>query len=60
MFRARRAPILAAQPEWDGENAIVYGSSQGGFQAFAVAGLDDRVTFVAAAVASRRDAIIPE
>jgi cephalosporin-C deacetylase-like acetyl esterase len=50
-LRALRAlDFLAAQPEWDGTNAIVYGSSQGGFQCFAVAGLDERVSFIAAGV----------
>lgn len=42
--------FLCAQPEWDGKTLIVYGSSQGGFQAFAAAALDERVTFFAAGV----------
>jgi cephalosporin-C deacetylase len=50
-LRAIRAiDFLTAQPEWDGKTVIVYGSSQGGFQAFAAAGLDDRVSFIAAGV----------
>ena len=46
----RAIDFLTAQPEWDGKTVIVYGSSQGGFQAFAAAGLDDRVTFFCAGV----------
>lgn len=46
----RAIDFLTAQPEWDGKTVIVYGSSQGGFQAFAAAGLDDRVTFICAGV----------
>jgi cephalosporin-C deacetylase-like acetyl esterase len=46
----RALDFLCAQPEWDGKHVIVYGSSQGGFQAFAAAGLDERVTFFAAGV----------
>lgn len=46
----RAIDFLTVQPEWDGKTVIVYGSSQGGFQAFAAAGLDDRVTFICAGV----------
>lgn len=46
----RALDFLTAQPEWDGKTLIVYGSSQGGFQAFAAAGLDARVTFFCAGV----------
>lgn len=46
----RAIDFLTAQPEWDGRTLIVYGSSQGGFQAFAAAGLDARVTFFCAGV----------
>jgi len=46
----RAIDFLTAQPEWDGKTLIVYGSSQGGFQALAVAGLDPRVTFICAGV----------
>ena len=50
-LRAVRAiDFLTAQPEWDGKTVVVYGSSQGGFQAFAAAGLDQRVSFLAAGV----------
>ncbi|MBS0205358.1 MAG: acetylxylan esterase [Planctomycetes bacterium] len=46
----RAIDFLAEQPEWDGKTMIVYGSSQGGFQALAAAGLDSRVTFICAGV----------
>ena len=50
-LRAVRAvDFLASQPEWDGKTVIAYGSSQGGFQAFAVAALDARISFMAAGV----------
>lgn len=42
--------FLCAQPEWDGRTLVVYGSSQGGYQAIAAAALDERVTFFAAGV----------
>ncbi|MES2594916.1 MAG: acetylxylan esterase [Verrucomicrobiota bacterium] len=46
----RAIDFLTAQPEWDGKTVIVYGGSQGGFQAFAAGGLDERVTFICAGV----------
>lgn len=46
----RAIDVLTSQPEWNGRDVIVYGSSQGGFQAFAAAGIDDRVTFFVAGV----------
>ncbi|MFO0939242.1 MAG: acetylxylan esterase [Pirellulales bacterium] len=46
----RAIDFLTSQPEWDGKRLIVYGSSQGGFQALAAAGLDSRVTFICAGV----------
>jgi len=46
----RAIDFLAAQPEWDGKTLVVYGSSQGGYQAIVAAGLDPRVTFFAAGV----------
>lgn len=46
----RAIDFLTAQPEWDGKTLIVYGSSQGGFQAFAAAGLDARVSYFCAGV----------
>ncbi len=51
MLRLVRAiDVLTAQPEWDGQHVIVFGASQGGYQAIAAAGLDARVTFFAAGV----------
>jgi cephalosporin-C deacetylase len=46
----RAIDFLTQQPEWDGKTLIVSGSSQGGFQAFAAAGLDSRVSFICAGV----------
>jgi len=46
----RALDFLTAQPEWDRRTVVVYGSSQGGAQALAAAGLDSRVTFFAAGV----------
>lgn len=46
----RAIDFLTAQPEWDGKTVVVYGASQGGFQAFAAAALDSRVSFFAAGV----------
>jgi cephalosporin-C deacetylase-like acetyl esterase len=48
-LRAKRAlDFLCSQPEWDGKNLIVFGGSQGGFQSFAAAALDERVTMMVA------------
>jgi cephalosporin-C deacetylase len=50
-LRAVRAvDFLTSQPEWDGKTVIAYGSSQGGFQAFAVAALDNRISYFSAGV----------
>lgn len=46
----RALDVLTAQPEWDGRTVVVFGSSQGGAQAIAAAGLDARVTFFVAGV----------
>ena len=46
----RAIDFLTAQPEWDGRTLIVYGSSQGGYQALAAAGLDARVSFICTGV----------
>lgn len=40
----RALEFMKLQPEWDRKNLIVLGYSQGGAQAFAGAGLDDKVT----------------
>ncbi|HVJ45813.1 MAG TPA: acetylxylan esterase [Luteolibacter sp.] len=55
-LRAKRAlDFLCSQPEWDGKTLIVSGGSQGGFQAFAAAALDDRVTMMVAHVPAGSD-----
>ncbi|MBI1346531.1 alpha/beta fold hydrolase [bacterium] len=46
----RALDFLTSEPEWDGKTLIVYGSSQGGFQALAAAGLDERVSLICAGV----------
>lgn len=51
----RAIDFLTSQPEWDGRTVVVYGSSQGGAQAIASAGLDPRVTFIAAGVPAMCD-----
>lgn len=51
----RALDFLTAQPEWDGHTVIVHGSSQGGAQSIVAAGLDARVTFLAAGVPAMCD-----
>jgi cephalosporin-C deacetylase-like acetyl esterase len=51
----RALDFLTAQPEWDGKTVVVSGSSQGGAQAIVAAGLDPRVTFIAAGVPAMCD-----
>lgn len=51
----RAIDFLAAQPEWDGRTLVVSGSSMGGAQAFAAAGLDGRVSFIAANMPAMSD-----
>lgn len=51
----RAIDFLTAQPEWDGRTVVVSGSSQGGAQALAAAGLDPRVTFFVAGVPAMCD-----
>ncbi|QDU17037.1 Acetyl esterase Axe7A precursor [Gimesia maris] len=46
----RAIDFLTSQPEWDGKTLIVIGHSQGGGQALAAGGLDERVTFIATGV----------
>ena len=46
----RALEFLTRQGEWDGKVLIVKGSSQGGGQAIAAAGLDPRVTLISAGV----------
>jgi cephalosporin-C deacetylase-like acetyl esterase len=40
----RAVEYLAGRPEWDGKTMVVMGTSMGGQQSFAVAGLNPRVT----------------
>ncbi|MFT5466403.1 MAG: cephalosporin-C deacetylase [Verrucomicrobiales bacterium] len=47
---ARAIDFLTSQPEWDGKVMAVIGHSQGGLQALAAGGLDDRVTFIGSGV----------
>jgi cephalosporin-C deacetylase len=51
----RAIDFLTAQPEWDGRTVIVYGSSQGGAQAIAAAGIDSRVSYFVAGVPAMCD-----
>lgn len=51
----RALDFLTAQPEWNGRTLVVQGSSQGGAQAIAAAGLDARVSFFAAGVPAMCD-----
>lgn len=51
----RAIDFLTAQPEWDGRTVVVSGSSQGGAQAIAAAGLDPRVSFFVAGVPAGND-----
>ncbi len=46
----RALDLLTSRPEWDGEHLVVTGSSQGGGLSLCLAGLDDRVTALAANV----------
>lgn len=51
----RAIGYITSQPEWDGRTLILYGTSQGGAQALAGAGMDERVTFFAAGVPAMAD-----
>ncbi|HOZ47835.1 MAG TPA: acetylxylan esterase [Candidatus Hydrogenedentes bacterium] len=51
----RAMDFLTAQPEWNGADLFVIGSSQGGGQAIVAAGLDMRVTAFAANVPAMCD-----
>lgn len=51
----RTLDFLCSQPEWDQKRIIVIGESQGGGQALAAAGLDDRVTAAVATVPAMCD-----
>jgi cephalosporin-C deacetylase-like acetyl esterase len=55
-LRAKRAvEFLAERPEWDGRNLFVRGVSMGGFQSFAAAYLDERVSAISTNVAAGSD-----
>lgn len=55
-LRVRRAlDAVAALPEWDGKNLILYGGSQGAWQSFAGACLDPRVSAVASWIPAGAD-----
>lgn len=51
----RAIQFMTQQPEWDGKRIIVIGESQGGGQAAAVAGLDNRVSAVVLNVPAMMD-----
>lgn len=51
----RAIDFLTSRSEWDGRTVVVFGSSQGGLQAIAAAGLDRRVTFFVAGVPAGND-----
>jgi len=46
----RAIDFLTSRPEWDGTVMAVIGHSQGGLQALAAGGLDERVTFIGSGV----------
>jgi cephalosporin-C deacetylase len=51
----RAIDYITTRPEWDGKTIILYGTSQGGAQSYAGAGLDPRVTFFVAGVSAMAD-----
>ena len=51
----RTLDFLTKLPEWDGQRILVIGESQGGGQALAAAGLDERVSAVVATVPAMCD-----
>jgi cephalosporin-C deacetylase-like acetyl esterase len=51
----RAVEYLASRPEWDGRTMVVMGTSMGGQQALAIAGLNRRVTAVLANVPAGAD-----
>ncbi|NMA46826.1 MAG: hypothetical protein GX945_09725, partial [Lentisphaerae bacterium] len=51
----RSLDFVKTLPEWNGRDLIVVGSSQGGGQAIAAAGLDPQVTLCVAAVPALSD-----
>lgn len=55
----RAAEYLASRPDWDGKTLVAMGTSMGGQQSFAVAGLNRRVTAVIANVPAACDLLGP-
>ena len=55
----RAARYLASRPDWDGKTLVVMGTSMGGQQGFAVAGLDLQVTALIANVPAACDMLGP-
>jgi cephalosporin-C deacetylase-like acetyl esterase len=55
----RAAEYLASRADWDGKTLVVMGTSMGGQQGFAVAGLDPRVTALIAHVPAGCDLLGP-
>ncbi len=55
----RAAEYLASRPDWDGRTLVIMGTSMGGQQGFAVAGLDSRVTALVAHVPAGCDFLGP-
>ena len=55
----RAAEYLASRPDWDGKTLVVMGTSMGGQQSFAVAGLDPRVSALIANVPAACDLLGP-
>jgi len=55
----RAAEYLASRPDWDGRSLVVMGTSMGGQQGFAVAGLDSRVSALIANVPAGCDLLGP-
>lgn len=51
----RALDYVCTREEWDGKRVLVHGESQGGAQAFALAGLDNRVGAVVAIVPAMTD-----
>ena len=55
----RAAEYLASRPDWDGKTLVVMGTSMGGQQSFAVAGLDPRVSALITNVPAACDMLGP-
>lgn len=51
----RALDYLVTLPQWDGKRVLIYGESQGGAQAMALSGIDDRVGACVAIVPAMND-----